>query len=238
MRFTALASKRLLSFGAVVACAVGLGGCFDLDQKVAIGRDGSGGYAIALTTDGVMADAMRKKPADLEVGDMHMVTHVATVGDKTVQTSGTSFHDLSDLKLSDETISLHVKGQKLLGLMGTQVNFHRSFAVDHARRDRDQGDEKMGRDILTSMFGDHTYSFSVWLPGEIDKANTIHAGSRTIEPTIRPAGDGHTVTWKMKLVDLFLADTLDFDVDFTSRGNFHDATSGHATHRHHHKDET
>ena len=48
-------------------------------------------------------------------------------GDRTVETSEVAFNDLSDLKLDDETLSLHVKGKKLLGLGGTEVNFHRTL---------------------------------------------------------------------------------------------------------------
>jgi hypothetical protein len=238
MGFSGILPKRLVSLGAVVLCAAGLGGCFDLGQKVAIGRDGSGGYAITVSADGIVGDGLREKHADVEVGDMPMVTRVSTVDGKTVQTSGTGFHDLSDLKLSDEVLSLHVKGKTLFGLGGTQVNFHRSFRVDRARRDHTNDDSELGRDILTSMFGDHTYTFSVWLPGTIDHAAAVRVGHRMVAPTITDAGNGHSVTWRMKLTDMFLADQLDFDVDFTSRGDFHDATSQPAPHhRHHHGDD-
>ena len=225
--------RRRLSLGAVVLCSAGLGGCFDLGQKVAIGRDGSGGYAVSVTADGIVGDSLRKKPADVEVGDMHMVTRVSTVGGKTVQTSGTAFHDLSQLKLSDETIALHLKGKTWLGLGAEQVNFHRSFRVDHARDHHTQDDGGIGKDILSSMFGDHTYTFSVWLPGTIDHAAPISVGGHSISPVIAEAGDGHSVTWRMKLADMFLANQLDFDVDFSARGDFHDAVSGTAVHHNH-----
>ncbi len=42
MGFSQILPKRLISFGAIVVCAAGLGGCFDLGQKIAIGGDGSG----------------------------------------------------------------------------------------------------------------------------------------------------------------------------------------------------
>jgi hypothetical protein len=241
MNFAIFAPKRLISLGAVVACTVGLSGCFDLSQKVAIGGDGSGGYQIAVTADGIVGEGIRKHHADLDFDDdMPMHTQVSVVNGKYVQTSGTAFHDLSDLKLSDETISLHVKGKKLLGLGGTQVNFHRSFHIDSARRHHDEdSDDHIGRDILTSMFGDHTYTFSVWLPGSIDRVNPIYVGTEEVKPVVTQDGKGHLITWRMKLTDMFLADELNFDVDFTAHGNFHDTqTRWVAHHRHHHGDET
>ena len=231
------ASKRLFSLGAVVVCTVGLSGCFDLSQKVAIGGDGSGGYQISVAADGIMGEGIRKHHADIDFDDdMPLHTRVSVVDGKTVQTSGTAFHDLSDLRLSDETISLHVKGKKLLGLGGTQVNFHRSFNIDRARHHHDEdSDDHIGRDVLTSMFGDHTYTFSVWLPGSIDHINPLYVGDREVKPVVTQSGNGHLIAWRMKLTDMFLANELDFDVDFTAHGNFHDTQTRWAEHhRHHH----
>ncbi|HEY8948581.1 MAG TPA: hypothetical protein VIM56_06825 [Rhizomicrobium sp.] len=242
MNFAVFAPKRLISLGAVVACTVGLSGCFDLSQKVAIGGDGSGGYQIAVTADGLVGEGIRKHHADMDFDDdMPMHTRVSVVDGKSVQTSGTAFHDLSDLRLSDETISLHVKGKKLLGLGGTEVNFHRSFHIDSARRHHDEdSDDHIGKDILTSMFGDHTYTFSVWLPGSVDHINPIYVGSQEVKPVVTQDGNGHLITWRMKLTDMFLADELNFDVDFTAHGNFHDTQTRWVAHHrhHHHSDET
>jgi hypothetical protein len=242
MNLVNFASKRLFSLGAVVICTVGLSGCFDLSQKVAIGGDGSGGYQIAVAADGIVGDGIRKHQTDIDIDDdMPLHTQVSIVDGKTVQTSGTAFHDLSDLKLSDETISLHVKGKKLLGLAGTEVNFHRSFNIDRARRHHDEdSDDHLGKDILTSMFGDHTYTFSVWLPGSVDSANTLWVGNHEVKPVVTAQGNGHLIAWRMKLTDMFLANQLDFDVDFTAHGNFRDTQTRWVEHHrhHHHSDET
>jgi hypothetical protein len=60
-----------------------------------------------------------------------------------------------------------------------------------------------------------------------------------VKPTVVADGDGHTITWRMKLTDMFMADELDFDVDFTAHGDFHDTASQWVPgHHHHHGDET
>jgi hypothetical protein len=186
MNLASFAPKRLFSLGVVVVCAAGLSGCFDLPQKVAIGRDGSGGYQVAVAADGIVGEGLSRHKADIDLdGDMPMHTKISVANGKTTQTTGTAFHDLSQLALSDETISLHVKGKKLLGLAGTEMNFHRTFHIDSARRHHEEdSDDHLGKDILTSMFGDHTYTFSVWLPGSVDSANTLWVGGHEVKPVV------------------------------------------------------
>jgi hypothetical protein len=238
MNFPGFLPKRAVSTAVVVLSAAGLSGCFDLEQRVGVHSNGSGSYAVVVTAEGIVADGLEKKPADIDVGDNRAVHTVVRHGDRATETSEVAFHDLSDLKLDDETLSLHVKGKKLFGLGGTEVNFHRSFHVDHARSHHEDAEDKdLGHDILQSMFGDHTYTFVVWLPGEIEHVAPLRVGDQVVQPGVLSDRYGHTVVWKMKLTDMFLADQLDFDVDFAARGDFHDTQSQAGHHRHHH-DET
>jgi len=87
------------------------------------------------------------------------------------------------------------------------------------------------------MFGDHTYTFAVWLPGEIEHVAPVRVGDRIVKPVVWSDRYGHTVVWKMKLTDMFMADRLDFDVDFAAHGDFRDAQS-QAGHHRHRRDET
>ena len=59
-----------------------------------------------------------------------------------------------------------------------------------------------------------------------------------MKPVVTQDGEGHTITWRMKLTDMFLADTLDFDVDFTAHGNFRDTATQLSEHHHRHHDDT
>ena len=239
MVFGGFLPGRLFSVSVVIASAIGLSGCFDLEQKVGLHSNGSGTYAMAVSAKGLVAEGLDKHDADIDIGDDdndNAVTHKTHHGDTTTETSEVAFHDLSDLKLGDETLALHVKGKTA---DETNVNFHRTFRVDHARDRHDAEDEHFGKDILETMFDGHTYKFSVWLPGKIKRIAPVSVGGHLVHPTVWGDRYGHTITWTMDLTDMFLADQLDFDVDFAAKGDFRDAQSQpghHHHHRHHHGD--
>jgi hypothetical protein len=235
MELSGFLPGRMLPVAVVVLSAAGLSGCFDLEQKVDLHSNGSGTYTVAVSADGLVGRGLAEKHDDIDLGDDddNAVKRVARHGDRTVETSEIAFRNLSDLHLSDETLSLHVKGQKLLGLGGTEVNFHRTFHVDRARRHHDEDDDHIGRDVLNSMFGDHTYKFTVWLPGSIEHIAPLRVGDHVVHPTVWADRYGHTIVWTMRLTDMFLADRLEFDVDFAAHGDFHNAQSQPGRHRHH-----
>jgi hypothetical protein len=239
MVFSGFLPGRMLSVSFVIASTLGLSGCFDLEQKVGLHSNGSGTYAMAVSAKGLIGEALDKHDADIDIGgDDSAVTHKTHKGDTATQTSEVAFHDLSDLKLGDETIALHVKGKTA---DETNVNFHRTFRIDHARDRRDVEDEHFGKDVLETMFDGHTYKFSVWLPGKIERIAPVSVGGHLVHPTVWGDRYGHTIVWTMDLSDMFLADQLDFDVDFVAKGEFEDAQSlpgrHHIHHRHHHDDD-
>jgi hypothetical protein len=232
--------KRVVSMSVVLAGTIGLAGCFDLEQKTAIRHDGSGSYTVVVKADGIVGEGLNEKHADIEFGDDRAITHVSHQGDATLQTSEVKFRDLSDLHVDDDELRLTVKGKKLLGLAGSEMNFHRAFHVDSARRhhqddDGDDDRDHLGHEILQSMFGDHTYTYTLWLPGTIERIAPVRIDGRVVHPTVWSDASGHTIVWKMKLTDMFLAKRLDFDVDFSAQGDFHAAQSqpGNARHDHH-----
>jgi hypothetical protein len=236
MSFAGFLPKRALSAAVVLASATGLTGCFDLAQKVAVRHDGSGTYAVEVAANGVVGQGLDKKHADVDIGDERAVTRTERHGDTTVETSEVAFRDVSDLKLNDETVNLHVKGKTADG--ATEVNFHRTFRVDHARHRHDDDGDRFGKSILESMFGGHTYKFAVWLPGTIEHIAPVHVAGETVHPTVWSDRTGHTIVWQMKLTDMFLAEQIDFDVDFAAKGDFRDGHSlpGKSHHLYRHRD--
>jgi hypothetical protein len=219
---------------AVTACA--LTGCFDLDQKVAVGRDGSGQYQIAISAEGPIGDALKDNKGDRSMLAGNKVAESTVIKDgKVTKTARVDFKSLSDLALDDETISLKVRDHGFFGMTPSHVAFRRVFLVGHARDARGGGgpkaDDAAGQAVVAGIFGNHTYSFAVTLPGSVDHVAPLVIGGVEVKPDI--AGDfynGHTVTWRMPLVTMMQARKLVFEVDFSALGSFADAETKRETH--------
>ena len=170
--------------------------------------------------------------AKLVSPDLNRATQATTdVNGKVTRTADVDFKSLSDLALSDETMSLKVTGDDLFGLGQSHVAFHTTFLVDKAKRHQQGDDTKLGREIAQTILGDHTYTFSVTVPGDIEHANPVAVGGETFQPEVK--GDfynGRTVTWRLPLYTLADAQALDFEVDFVALGFFHDAKTQLAAH--------
>ena len=213
----------------VLVLSLALSGCFDLAQKVAIDRTGSGNYQIAITAQGIVGEALKEKPVDLEKHD-HAVATTREENGKVTQTSTVAFKSLADLRLNNELMSLTVLSHSFFGLGPAHVRFRRTLLVDNARRanaDRMGDGEDMGKQVLASMFGGHTYSFSVTVPGSILRIAVVKLNDGTlVAPTV--TGDfyhGHTVTWTMPLDRMLGRKMLSFEVDFSAYGSFADVHS-------------
>lgn len=222
--------KRLASAAGVVVLSLSLSACFDLTQKVVIGRDGSGHYEIAITAQGLLGEALKdKRDSVVELKHNKARTRVVESNGRVTQTAAIDFKSLSELHFSDEALSLTNHGASFFGLGPAHVTFRRTFLVDRARRENsrrtDEGD-RMGTALAQSIFGDHTYVFSVTVPGSIERIAPVRIGGREIRPTV--TGDfynGHTITWRMPLYTMLQAKLLTFEVDFSAYGWFPDSQS-------------
>ena len=217
--------RTLPKFAVLAVTAVTLSACFDLDQKVAIGRDGSGSYEIAVAAEGMVGDGL-KQDHDNMLAPNKAISRTETVNGKVVRSAHVDFANLSDLSFGSEAISLHVLNRSLFGLGPTAVRFRRVFLVDHAEKDRarDHHDDDMSREVLQAFFGGHTYTFSVTLPGSVDRIAAVTVDGMEIKPEV--TGDfyhGHTITWRMPLSVALSAKEIAFEVDFSAYGTFADA---------------
>lgn len=217
--------RTLLPLG----CSLLLSGCFDLTQKLSIGRDGAGRYEIAITANGLLGEALKDNKSALHLQQNRVTTHTVAKDGNVTQTATMDFKSLSDLKLSDESLSLTNHGRSWFGLGPSHVTFRRVFLVDRARREntpRQSADDKFGTELAQTMFGDHVYVFSVTVPGSVDRAATIHIGHTTIQPRIVADGvTAHTITWRMPLYAMLQTKRLTFEIDFSAYGSFPDAQS-------------
>jgi hypothetical protein len=213
---------------AVAVCALVLSGCFDLAQKLSIDRGGGGHYEIAVTANGLLGEGLRDNKSGIRLTHNRTRTRTVTVGDKTTQTAVIDFKSLSDLRMSDESLSLTNHGASWFGLGPRHIAFRRTFLVDRARREnvpKSSEEEKFGGELVQTMFGEHTYVFSVTVPGSIERAAPIRIGRTSIAPRVSGSGLSHTVTWRMPLSMLLQAKLIAFEVDFSAYGSFPDAQS-------------
>jgi hypothetical protein len=222
--------RILARAGFVVAMAAALSACFDLTQNLTIDRGGGGHYAMAITAQGLLGEALKdKKTSAIDLRHNKVRTRTVEEKGKVTQYATMDFKSLADLHLSDESLSLTNHGASWLGLGPSHVTFRRRFLVDRARKQttggKDSDDERFGTELAQTMFGDHTYVFSVTVPGSVDRAGALHVGRTTIKPQIANHGLDSTVTWRMPLYTMLQAKMLSFEVDFSAYGRFPDAQS-------------
>lgn len=221
---------RAMARTAVLAVAlaivgVGLSGCFDLVQNVSVGRDGSGNYRVSLAAEGIVGEGL-KNATIIDTTHNHAQLMTAAANGKVTRTATVAFKSLSDLALSNETMSLTVTGRDLFGLGPSHVAFRSVFRVDQAKKAAPgtTSADAMSREIAQSILGDHYYSFSVTVPGSIEHIAPVALDNDIIQPTV--TGDfyhGHTITWRLPLYALIDAKSLSFEVDFTAMGLYSDA---------------
>jgi hypothetical protein len=212
----------------VIALSLGLAGCFDLTQKLSIGRDGAGQYQIAITANGLLGQALKDNKSTIAPKHNPVRTRAIAKDGNVTQIATIDFKSLSDLRLSNESLSLTNHGASWMGLGPSRVTFRRTFLVDRARRENTPkvADENgFGTELAQTMFGNHTYLFSVTVPGSVDRAPPIHIGRAVFQPQISGGPLSHTVTWRLPLYTLLQAKLLTFEIDFLAYGWFADAQS-------------
>ena len=223
--------SRIVRTALVVATALALSGCFDLTQRLTIDRGGGGHYETAITASGLLGEALKDKKQPLSLGRNRTRARIA-VGQngKVTQSAIIDFKSLSTLRFSDESLSLTNHGASWFGIGPSHLTFRRTFLVDRARRENMRGrpnedNDKLGGEMLQTMFGDHAYVFSVTVPGWVERAAPIRMGKTTFAAQVSGSGLSRTVTWRMPLYTLLQAKLVKFEVDFSAYGSFADAQS-------------
>ncbi|MGQ0741877.1 MAG: hypothetical protein ACT4OG_06230 [Alphaproteobacteria bacterium] len=207
--------------GVALVCLL-LAGCFDLEQKMSLNRDGSGVYEVALTAEGAIGEALKNEVLISESeGEIERQTTI--VQGRTVHSERIRFRSLSDVALGDEDVSLRVHGGDFFGLLPKHATFRRVVRSGDVRSK--SADDKDDREALAAVFGNHTYTFSVSLPGSIARIHPVSLGRVTIQPEVKGDYFRHTVTWRMPLHMMFSEDEVVFAVDFSAYGTFRDAHS-------------
>jgi hypothetical protein len=92
-------------------------------------------------------------------------------------------------------------------------------------RNEKSPEDKDDSAALAAVFGQHMYTFSVSLPGSVDRVEPLKVGGTIVRPEITGDFFRHTVTWRMPLYMMFAEDEVVFSVDFSAYGTFLDARS-------------
>jgi len=216
---------KFLRFAALAVAAFTLSACFDLDQDVAVHRDGSGHYRVAVTAEGELGQAMKTDKRNVLAPNAAQ-SAVTVSGNRVTKTSSVDFASLSALKLDDEQVSLKVLSAGFLGITPSHVRFRYVMRIGHVRRAQPGGDEGVSKAVMSGMFGDHHYRFTATLPGSIERIAKVEIGGVEIKPEV--SGDfyhGHTVRWQMPLARMLTAQQIVFEADFSAIGAFKDVTS-------------
>ncbi|MGA9795953.1 MAG: hypothetical protein WBQ17_10520 [Rhizomicrobium sp.] len=219
-----LRSKMFVRAMLVAVASIALSGCFDLTQSVSLRKDGGGEYRVAVSATGFVGGALKNGKSKFDVGDNPTArTTTAIENGVTTRTSTIPFHSLSDLSLSSETVAVHVTGHSLFGLGATHAIFRRSFRVGDAKKsvEHNDDDDAAAQGVLSSIFGNHFYTFRVTLPGTVDWIAPVYAGDARIKPVIA----GSTIIWRMPLEDMIEARDLRFSIGFSTWGLLTDAQS-------------
>jgi hypothetical protein len=202
-----------------------LTGCFDLEQKIALNRDGSGSYEVAVTAEGMIGEAMKKERI-INDAKQPVQSETEVKNGFVVHREHMSFTQLSDLSLSDEDVALTVHGRDFFGFGPTHASFRRIVHSADAEKARASSKDKDSEEALSLLFGNHTYTFSVTLPGSIERIAPVKVAGVTVQPEV--TGDfyhGHTITWRMPLHMMFAENNVTFAVDFAAVGSFEDSRS-------------
>lgn len=217
--------RGALAATVMVVAGLGLSGCLDLVQTVSVDRAGAGRYQIAATAQGFVGEALKNEK--LVNKQNHAVMATTTAGGKVTRTATVDFKSLSDLAFSDETMSLTVKSRDLFGLGPSHVAFVANVMIDKAKHENRQAEaaNNVGEEVAQSILGDHTYAFTVTVPGSVEYASPITLGKDTYQPAVTGDFFGHTVTWKIPLYALVTSQAVNFEVDFWAWGTFSNTKS-------------
>lgn len=223
-----MARRRLIPTAIVVCLSLMLSACFDITQRLSIGRTGAGQYQIAITANGLLGEALKNNRSAIALKHNAVKTRVIAKDGNVTQVATIDFKSLSDLRLSDESLSIANHGRSWFGLGPSHVTFRRTLLVDRARREnvpKTAEEDRFGNELAQTMFGNHTYVFSVTVPGSVDRAPPVRIGKRIVNAQIGGGTLDRTVTWRIPLFALLQAKLLTFEIDFSAYGSFPDSQS-------------
>ena len=188
---------------AALGLALSIAGCFDFDQHLTVKGSGAGAMEVKLRMDPSLKGGFENETLMGPQAAPVEVTRAVKDG-QYVQTERVSFNALSELRVRNETLSITNEGETFFGLGPKKLVLRR--VLDNGSADPDS----LG--LVRGAFQDRIYTYSVSLPGWIQKAYPVSVGGEAIAPIV----DGSTVKWQIPMAKAVASGTLDYRVEFRS----------------------
>ncbi len=150
-----------------------LSGCFDLESKVDIHKDGSGSISYTFVTDPMMAEAFKNQKFSEENAKIRNYIN----NGKFYHEESLSFSSLSELNLKDERLSIS------------------GIKYEHAISPKRKQQREEDKAAAYLFFRGHFFTYNLTLPEFISKAYPVEINGIEIEPTIKDKA----VSWKIPL---------------------------------------
>jgi endonuclease YncB( thermonuclease family) len=156
----------------ILSCLI-LSGCFDMEGRVEIRKDGSGIVSYALVTDPSFAEAFKQSKCFTQ-GEK--VRNYIKEG-KFYHEGSKTFSSLAELDLKDEKIS---------------VNESRYEHIIYPEKQQNSREDKA---LSVLLLKGHFFTYNFTLPESVRKAYPVEIGGIEIEPTIKD----NTASWKIPM---------------------------------------
>ena len=168
----------------LVAFALVVSGCIDLEERVTIHKDGSGTIMLTAFSTEQMAMEGLKKEKLLEVDGLQVKAKNTLKQKKFYHHEWIDFKSISEFSIKGEILGLHVTKAGLMGFGKKMATFNHAIVA-----------EKPSEPLSQAMLADHYFNYVLELPGKIKKAYPLQMGDVEVEPSI----EKNIITWNIPL---------------------------------------
>lgn len=198
MRYNSVAKIAIRS-GAMLAAALLLAGCFDVDFNVNIKRDGSGSIAVKMALGPQLTEAVKGEKMDGRKGllaphNPGTAVTTAIVDGRRVVTETLRFAKLSDVTMETMTLEVIDRGPGPFGVKLSRVRLAPSNS-------RPGSTPTPSGTISADVFRGYHYGMTMHLPCIVAKATPTDRDGKKLDLKVENSmANGATVEWKMPLV--------------------------------------
>ena len=206
-------TKRNIRTAAILATALLLAGCFDLELTLKLNSDGSGTLSTRAIVSKELIDLGNGKPPDSKLlGESGQVRHKTEIRNgQLVQEETTDFDSLDQLRgIEGGRIEVTAQGHTFWGAERSRVRW--ILRTSKHPTDAPPPDPR----VVEMMVGGHILIVEMDIPCTVMKAETVKLNTTSVAPIVSSdVISGSTVRWVVPLSALFATpnDQIAFDVE-------------------------